>query len=336
MHKIVARKALIAGEIDIYLFHLTNGRGVCVEIINYGATIVSIGIPVNGILKKIVLGYEKIEDYFSDTAYLGATIGRFANRISGSAFRMDGKIYRLDKNDGDHCNHGGFEGFNRKVFDWKIEDNKLILFAMSKDGEAGFPGNVILTVSYSLSEDNELIMDYTVTADRKTPVNITNHAYFNLSGEKDILGHHLKIESDSFLESDEQFLPTGRKLWVEENPGFDFRSFAEIGKNALLKNEKMKGYNTYFIAREETGKLKKLATLRSERTGVNLEVHSTMPGIMIYTGDYLSGGYQPFSGISLEAHGFPDSLNIPAFPQSFVSKEKVWRETIMYRFLVKE
>ena len=180
MHKIVAKKAHAAGEKDIYLFHLTIGRGVCVEIINYGATIVSIGIPVNGILKEIVLGYEKIENYFSDTAYLGATIGRFANRISGAVFRMDGKIYQLDKNDGDHCNHGGFEGFNRKVFDWKIEDNKLILFAMSKDGEAGFPGNVILTVSYSLSGDNELIMDYTVTADQKTPVNITNHAYFNL------------------------------------------------------------------------------------------------------------------------------------------------------------
>ncbi len=210
------------------------------------------------------------------------------------------------------------------------------MYAESPDGEAGFPGNIILTVSYSLSEDNELIMDYIVTADQKTPVNITNHAYFNLSGEKDILRHHLKIESDSFLESDEQFLPTGRKLRTEGNSGFDFQLFSEIGKNSLLKNEKIKGYNTYFIAREKTDKLKKLATLRSERTGVSLEVHSTMPGIMIYTGDYLSGGHQPFSGISLEAHGFPDSVNIPTFPQSFVSREKMWRETIMYRFLVKK
>lgn len=336
MRKIVVQKAYPAGEKDIYLFHLVNGRGVCVEIMNYGATVVSIGLPMNGILKKIVLGYEKIEDYFSDTAYLGATIGRFANRISRAAFRMDGKIYQLDKNDGDHCNHGGFGGFHQKIFDFEILDNKLVMYAESPDGEAGFPGNIILTVSYSLSEDNELIMDYTVTTDRKTPVNITNHAYFNLSGEKDILEHELKIESDIFLESDPQFLPTGRKLKVEDLPGFDFRSFSEIGENCLLKNEKIKGYNTYFIAREETGKLKKLATLRSERTGVSLEVHSTMSGIMIYTGDYLSGGHQPFSGVSMEAHGFPDSPNRQAFPQSFVSQEKVWRETIMYRFIVKE
>ena len=334
MHKIVAEKAYTGGEKDIYLFHLVKGRGVCVEIMNYGATIVSIGLPVNGILKKILLGYEKIEDYFSGTAYLGATIGRFANRISRAAFRMDGKIYQLDKNDGDHYNHGGFGGFHQKIFDFEILDNKLVMYAESPDGEAGFPGNIILTVSYSLSEDNELIMYYTVTADQKTPVNITNHAYFNLSGEKDILGHHLKIESDSFLESDEQFLPTGRKLRTEENPVFDFRSFSEIGKNSLLKNEKIKGYNTYFIAREKTGKLKKLATLRSERSGVSLEVHSTMPGIMIYTGDYLSGGHQPFSGISLEAHGFPDSLNRPEFPQSVVSPVRPLQETIVYHFYV--
>ncbi len=336
MHKIAAEKAYTAGEKDIYLFHLVNGRGVCVEIMNYGATIVSIGLPVNGILKKIVLGYEKIEDYFTGTAYLGATIGRFANRISRAAFRMDGKIYHLDKNDGEHCNHGGFGGFHQKIFDFEILDDKLVMSAKSPDGEAGFPGNVCLTVSYSLSEGDELKIDYTVTADCKTPVNMTNHAYFNLSGEKDILEHHLKIESDSFLESDEQFLPTGRKLRTEENPGFDFRLFSEIGKNALLKNEKMKGYNTYFIAREETGKLKKLGTLRSERSGVSLEVHSTMPGIMIYTGDYLSGNHLPFSGISLEAHGFPDSPNRPIFPQSFILPEKVWRETIMYRFIAKE
>jgi len=332
MHKIEAEKTFTEGEKDIYLFHMVNGRGVCVEIMNYGATIVSIGIPVNGIFKKIVLGYEKIEDYFSDNAYLGATIGRFANRISGAVFRMDGKIYQLDKNDDEHCNHGGFGGFHKKIFDFEILDNKLVMYAESPDGEAGFPGNVILTVSYSLSENNELIMDYTVTADRKTPVNITNHAYFNLSGEKDILGHQLKIESDTYLESDAQFLPTGRKLRIEENPGFDFRLFAEIGKNSLLKNEKMKGYNTYFIAREETSKLKKLATLCDERSGVSLEVHSTMPGIMIYTGDYLSGGHQPFSGISLEAHGFPDSPNRPEFPQSVVTPGRLWQETIIYHF----
>jgi len=315
------------GTIDgqaVYLFRLVNNRGTSVEIISYGATIKSIYITdEKEIIKNILLGYDTLEDYLSDNNYIGATIGRYANRISNASFSIDGKTYFLDKNDGNNCNHGGFCGFNKKLFSHKIEKDKLVLFVESADGEAGFPGNMFMTVSYSLSEENELKIDYTVTADRTTPVNITNHSYFNLSGEKDILKHQLKIESDSYLESDKQFLPTGRILRMEDNPGLDFRSFSEIGKN----------YNSYFIAREKNDKLKKLATLRGVRSGVSLEVYSTMPGIMIYTGDYLSGNHLPFSGISLEAHGFPDSPNRPEFPQSVATPHKAWQETIVYRFI---
>lgn len=336
MQKITVENADTQSEKDVYIFKLTNGRGTCVEIINYGATIISLNLSVKGTAKNIVLRYKNIDDYFSDTAYLGATIGRFANRIYRASFIMDGKTYHLDKNDGEHCNHGGFGGFHQKIFDFEIFDDKLVMSAKSPDGESGFPGNVCMTVSYSLSEDNELTIDYAVTADCKTPINITNHAYFNLSGEKDIFEHELKIESDAFLEFDDAYLPTSRILPVEENPGFDFRFFSEIEKKCLLKNEKIKGFNTYYIARKMTGKLRKLATLRSKRTDVCLEVHSTMPGIMVYTGNYLSGSHLPFSGISLEAHGFPDSPNRPMFPQSYVLQDKMWRETIMYRFIAKE
>ncbi|MEL7598955.1 MAG: aldose epimerase family protein [Proteiniphilum sp.] len=325
------------GNVDgqaVYLFRLVNDLGTNIKIISYGATIKSIHLPdEKGKIKSIILGYDTLEKYVSDKSYLGATIGRCANRISNASFVLGGGLYSLDKNDGPNCNHGGYSGFHQKLFDHDVCDDKLILSVQSPDGEGGFPGNITFRVTYQLTDGNELLINYHVSTDRRAPVNITNHAYFNLSGEKTILEHQLKIESDTFLESDDAFLPTGRELGVEENPGFDFRSFSEIGKNSLLKQEKIKGFNTYFIAREKNNKLKKLATLRSVRLGVSLEVYSTMPGIMIYTGDYLSGNHLPFSGISLEAHGFPDSPNRPEFPQSVATPDKAWQETIVYRFI---
>lgn len=312
-------------------FKLVNREGLCVEIINYGALIKSISLPEkDGVSENIVLGYDRIGDYFSDTHYLGATIGRYANRISDASFRMGAQLYRLDKNDGENCNHGGFSGFHAKLYDCSIEGNKLILRAESTDDEGGFPGNVVLSVSYHLSDENELQMDYHLSTDKRTPVNITNHTYFNLSGEETILRHQLQIASDELLETNENFLPTGRILKIDDNPGFDFREFREIGMMMQMKQEKIRGYNSYFIARDKSRRLKKLVTLKTEKSHRSVTVFSTMPGIMLYTGDYLSGDHVPFSGVSLEAHYFPDTPNQPTFPRGIYAEGNNWEETIVY------
>ena len=325
---------VIDGQV-IRLFRLINNKELCVEIISYGATIKSINIPdEKGEIENIILGYDTLEGYLSDNNYLGATIGRYANRISDASFVMDGKSYFLDKNDGTNCNHGGFSGFNKKLFGHKIEDEILILSVESEDGEGGFPGNMILTVTYQLTDKNELFIDYHVSSDKKTPVNITNHAYFNLSGKETILDHQLRIESDKVLVSDDNFLPTGAYIDAKNNPGLDFREFKVLGENMSLKKEKIKGYNSYFISRNTERGLSRLATLKSEEPNRYVEIFSTMPGIMIYTGDYLSGLYRPFSGISLEAHYYPDSPNWPHFPQGIYAEGDNWKETIMYRIVM--
>lgn len=320
------------GGRSVRLFKLVNRKGLSVEIINYGAVIKSIWLPEkNGVSENIVLGYDHIDEYFSDTHYVGATIGRYANRISAASFSMGAQLYRLDRNDGENCNHGGFSGFHAKLFDCSFGENKLILRAESPDGEGGFPGNVVLTVTYHLSDENELQMDYHLSTDKRTPVNITNHTYFNLSGEDTVLRHQLRIESDELLETDESFLPTGRILKTDDIPGFDFSQYREIGKMMQMKQENIKGYNSYFIAREKSSGLKKLATLKTEKGHRSVTVFSTMPGIMLYTGDYLSGKHAPHSGVSLEAHYFPDTPNQPSFPRGIFAVENNWRETIVYR-----
>ncbi len=315
-------------------FQLINTKGCRVEVISYGATLKSIAVPHDGKMDYIILGYEALEDYLVDTHYIGATVGRFANRISRASFVMDGKTYRLDRNDGENCNHGGFSGFDKKVFVCRIENEGLTMVAKSPHGEGGFPGNVTLTVIYRLTDENELFIEYRVSTDRKTPVNITNHAYFNLSGEETILNHQLKIESDSVLVFNQDFLPTGDFMDVGDNPGFNFREFNLVGNAMRMKSEAIRGYNAYFVAREGEKGLKKLATLKSDAKNRGVELFSTMPGVMVYTGDYLSGHHKPFSGMSLEAHYYPDSPNWPHFPSGYYAENDCWKETIVYRIIV--
>lgn len=334
MGKIEIEKKCLYRGIPICLFRLMNRNGLVVELLNLGATLKSIYLPRSRAGQhNIVLGYDRIENYFVDSNYMGATIGRFANRISGATFIMDGQTYLLDKNDGDNCNHGGFSGFNRKIFESHINNDEVIMRAISFDGEGGFPGNMELIVTYRLTDENELCICYSIRTDRKTPANFTNHAYFNLSKGESILNHQLKIEAGQFLQSDDYFLPTGRVLDVDNYPAFDFRDFRKIGENMQCKNEKITGYNHYFIEKNNKKELNKIATLRCKDQGLSLEVHTTMPGIMIYTGDYLSGAYHSFSGISMEAHHYPDSLNKLEFPQNIFIDDVNRKEFITYRVI---
>jgi len=296
------------------LLKLQNVHGSYVEVCNYGATLVSMNVPDRyEKLENIILHYLRIEDYFSDKFYMGSTVGRFANRIAGAQFQLNDTTYLLDKNDGNNSNHGGFSGFHSRIFDYKEEDGQIIFSYLSRDGEGGFPGNLRLIVTYSFSDDNELSIEYRVVSDRETVFNPTNHAYFNLSsGKTSILNHELKVYADCYLETNDEFLPTGKILPLAGS-AFDFRDYRKIADLMSLKKEILPGYNTYFI-NNSNDELKHLASLREPDSGRCLEVYATMPGIQVYTGDYLSKPFYPFAGIAMEAQYYPDSPNHPHFP----------------------
>ncbi len=318
----------------VFVFRFSNNSEAYVELINYGATLISVVVPDKfGKRENVVLCYENIEDYFSDSFYLGSTVGRFANRIAGAQFKINGKTYWLDKNDGSNSNHGGFHGFNTKVFDCEIQNNKIIFFYESKDGEGGFPGKLNFSVTYSFSENNELNIEYKVISDKETIFNPTNHAYFDLSaGKSDPLDNELKVFADSYLESNNQFLPTGNILPVAGTP-FDFSQYKEIGELMLLKKEILEGYNTYFIGKKTpSGMSRLLASLKDNCSGRILHVYSDMPGVQFYTGDYLSAPHKPFAGLCLEAQSYPDAPNHLHFPSCQLSPDSNYTYHIQYKF----
>lgn len=325
----ITRKILLErDEKEVCIFRIRNTTGAYVEISNYGATLIAFVIPDRtGRLKNIILSFENIEDYFTDNSYIGSTVGRFANRIAKAQFSFKDVTYYLDKNDGNNSNHGGFNGFHSKIFDTRIDGDKLILSYESPDGESGFPGNLSFSVTYSFSDDHALQIEYSAVSDKETIFNPTNHAYFNLSGKNEtILNHELKIFADSYLETNDEFIPTGRILPVT-GTAFDFRDYQKIAHLMMQKNEIIKGYNTYFISNSDKS-LKHLTTLKDPVSGTTLNVASTMPGVQIYTGDYLSGTHKPFAGIALEAQFYPDAPNHPDFKNGILkpnieSKHKI-------------
>ncbi len=322
-------------EVEIFLFKITLESGAFVELTNFGATIISVVVPdKNGNFSNVLLRYENIEGYQKDTSYIGSTVGRFANRIGKANFLLNGTECNLDKNDGQNTNHGGFSGFNSKVFDYEIQEDRIIFSSFSEDGEGGFPGNIKFSVEYSFSNDNTLTIDYNIVSDKDTVFNPTNHAYFNLSGvEGNILDHELRIYSDSYLETNKEFIPTGEIIPIRANTAFDFRHFKEIATMMPLKDEIIQGFNTYFISNSNES-TKHLATLKNEISGRILDVYSTMPGVQIYTGDYLSDPFFPFAGICLEAQFYPDGPNHSNFETLILEKNKVYNEQIVYKFSI--
>lgn len=338
MPSISIQKKCQIGKNDILLFRVDNNQGAYIEITNFGATLVSAVIPDKGGTNiNRILSYENLESYFTDKYYLGATIGRVANRVSNAKVKTGGKTYYLDKNDGVNSNHGGFTGWNKKIFCYKILENEIVFKSFSKDGEGGFPGNMNVSITYSFTNKNEILIDYEVDTDKFSPVNMTNHAYFNLlDKDSEAIGHSLKVYSKQYLEFDENFLPTGNILPVNKTESYDFSEFRKIRDRMISKNENhIKGFNTYFIAEDVRKKeLKLLAELQDESSTILLRVKSTMPGVQLYTGDYLGGVHTPFSGVCLEAQYYPDFVNHKQFPNSFVNKGSTWKEKIVYEFTV--
>lgn len=326
----------------VNIYTLRNRHGMSAGITNYGGIVTSLVVPdKQGGFRDVVLGFDHLEGYLSEHPYFGCIVGRYANRIAGGMFELDGQKYMLARNNGPNHLHGGMEGFDKKI--WKAEASEtgsgasLRLDYLSKDGEEGYPGNLEVTVIYTLTGNNELQIDYTAVTDAPVPVNLTHHGYFNLDGqgEGDILGHSLQINADRYTEVNEQLIPTGELPEVDGTP-MDFRVARPIGKDF---DRVAGGYDHNFVLRE-AGSLRQGAILTAGESGILMEVLTTEPGLQFYSGNFLDGSltgkagkvYHRNFGLCLEAQHFPDSPNRPEFPGVILRPGQTYRQTTVYRF----
>jgi aldose 1-epimerase len=324
-----------------------------VAITNFGATLVTLKVPDRaGKAADVVLGFDTLEGYQNGTAYFGATIGRYGNRIAGGQFSLDGKTYTLPKNNGNNTLHGGIVGFNKKV--WKARDTTgkggeaLEMSYLSADGEEGFPGNLSVKVVFTLPTDrNELKIDYTATTDKDTVLNLTNHSYFNLAGEGngDILDHVLTLHAKQFTPADKTLIPTSELREVAGTP-MDFTSATAIGKRINENYEQLafgKGYDHNWVLASGGGKgLTLAAEAYDPKSGRMLEVLTTEPGVQFYTGNFLDSSqgkgnkaYGQRAAFCLETQHFPDSPNHPNFPSTLLKPNSVFHSQTVFRFSAK-
>ncbi len=335
---------------DIYLFTICMDTGIYVQVSNYGATWVSTLLPDrDGNKVDVILGYNDFNGYLSDTNYMGSTIGRFANRIKNAQFSINDEVFYLEKNEGENANHSGTCGFHNKIFGYEVIDNGVVFSCFSKDGDGGYPDNVNVRISYTFSEELNVIIDFEATTDKDTCLNMTNHAYFNLLGSGSILKHYLQIPSAKILETDESYIPTG-KLNDICDTAFDFSKMKQIGENINEQNQQLiwnRGYNhcyPIYVDSQNKNDLKLAATLVDINSGRKLQVFTTLPSLLIYSGGFLhstlpgkSGtNYKPNDGICLEAQFYPDSPNNPHFPSCLVKKNETYSQIIKYQFYTSE
>lgn len=335
------------------LFILKNAQGNAVAITNYGGAIVAIMVPdKNGNMGNVVEGHDNINDVVnSPEPYLSRLIGRYGNRIAKGTFTLHGKEYHLKLNDGPNSLHGGPTGFNVRVWDAeRMNDQSVVLNYVSAYGEEGFKGELKTTVVYTFNDDNELVIDYLATTNKKTIVCLTNHAFFALAGianpTPSVENIELQINADFYLPIDNTSIPTGEILKVEGTP-FDFRTPKVIGKDIEADNEQLKngsGYDhNYVLNKKEPGKLSFAAKLLEPVSGRTMEVYTTEPGLQLYTGNFLNGitgqhgaTFPRRSGICLEAQHFPDSPNRPYFPPVTLEPGQQYKQKTIYKFGVEK
>ena len=334
---------------NIALYSLINKAGAELSITNYGAKIVSLIVPdKNGKMTDVVTGHNSIEDYIrSEEPYFGAICGRYGNRIAAGKFMIDGITYdQLAINNGPNSLHGGIKGFNAVVWDADQKDEQTIeLKYTSADGEEGFPGELQTTVTYHLTDDNEVVISYHATTSKPTVVNLTNHSYFNLSGAGDpyIGDHVLTINADYYLPTDETAIPYGPKEKVEGTP-MDFRTPHEVGERINDDFEQLKigrGYDhTYVINRKEGEEMVLFARCSSPKTGITMEVETTQPSAQLYTGNWMTGNFAAKHGhhypmraaLCLETQHYPDSPNHPSYPTTELRPGEMFDHTTIFRF----
>lgn len=336
---------------SIKVFTLKNKNGMVVKITNYGATITSIIVPDrDGNMADVTLGYDSVEGYINaiDRPYFGAVVGRYGNRIGKGRFSIDGTEYELATNNGENHLHGGNMGFDKVVWDAKVVKNGVKLTYLAKDGEEGYPGNLNLSVTYTLTDENGIVMHYTATTDKPTVVNVTNHAYFNLSGEgaDTINDHILQINASVYTPVDEGLITTGELRDVAGTP-FDFRQPKRIGKDLKADDQQLTygmGYDhNWVLDRKSEGDLELAATLYERKSGRVLEVLTEEPAIQFYGGNFLDGRlvgksgkpYPHRSGLCLETQHSPDSPNKPEWPSVVLRPGEKYDTTTVYRFSVK-
>lgn len=321
----------------VTLWTMDNGRGMAVEVLNWGCVIRSITVPDKaGVPTDVVLGYDDLAGYEAGSCFFGAFIGRYANRIKGASFSLGGKTYQLEKNDGNNHLHGAY---CTAVFSGTVEDGGLVFRRRSPDGEEGYPGGLEVEARYTLSERNELTLTYTAKADADTVVNLTNHSYFNLAGQGDVLDHLLRLSCDRFTEADAETLPTGQILPVE-GTALDFRSPKALG-DVLRANDPLLvpflgcDHNLIFGASHS-------GSAFCPRSGIRLDMTTTQPAVQLYTGNYVDadkapygkGGvrYPRYAGFCLETQHYPCGPNFPAFPSTVVRAGETYRQETVYTF----
>ncbi len=330
--------------VDAYV--ITNGKGNYIKVITYGATVVDIVVSDrNGVKRDVCLGYDTLEEYENNGGYLGAFIGRVGNRTNKGEFIIDGVTYHIEKNEADRCNlHGGTKGFNSKVLTAKQRsDNSVAFTCISPDGEGGFPGELTATVTYTFDDNDCLTMSYEAVADKKTPINLTNHAYFDLSGgeEKNILNQILQINADTITAVDAACIPTGDFMDVTNTP-FDFRCAKKIGAEIDEPHEQIQmghGYDHNFVLRQGEAYA---AKAWCETTGIEMTVITDLPGVQFYAGNFIGDlmgkNGKPLcnrKGFCLETQYFPDSLNQPNFETPVTEAGEKYETVTKYQFGIK-
>ncbi len=331
-------------------FVLTNQTGMKVALLSLGCIIQSIDVPDrDGAFANVALGFRSLDDYLTNLPFFGCIAGRYANRIAGGQFQLDGQTHQLVCNDSGNTLHGGKEGFNRFVWEATLLDDGrrgVAFHRVSPDGEQGFPGTLDATVTYELTDRNDLIIDYVATTDKPTIVNLTNHSYFNLNGEGSgsIEGHRLLIEAEAFTPIDATLIPTGERRQVAGTP-FDFRFGKLVGQGLRSDDEQIRlatGFDHNFIL-NGTG-LKRAATLTHPGSGRSMSVQTTKPGVQFYSGNFLNGAlygpsgraYRQSDGLALETQFFPNSPNESRFPSSVLRPGDLYRHQTILTFGVEK
>src|SRR5579864_4618392 len=332
----------------IHLYTMTNAHGLRIQAMNYGGIITSMRVPDRkGQLADIVLGHETLEGYIPNPPYLGAIVGRYANRIANGTFTLDGKTYTLPKNDGPNTLHGGVKRtFDKVVWDdGALEGKNGVAFSyLSKDGDEGFPGNLKIRVTYALTDENELVVDYEATTDKATPINVTQHSYFDLAGEGtgDVLNHEVMINADRFTPVDKNLIPTGELRAVKGTP-LDFTTPTKIGARIDDNYEQLvlgHGYDHNFVINRKGDGMELAARVYEPTSGRVLEVSTTQPGVQLYTGNFLDGTitgkqghiYKRRYAFCLETQHFPDSPNHPEFPSTILRPGETFHSKTVFKF----
>ena len=329
--------------VAVDLYTCTNANGLMLKMTNYGAIVVSLEVPDrDGKLANVNLGFPSLEGYLGKHPYFGSTVGRYGNRIAKGKFTLDGKQYTLATNNGPNHLHGGVNGFNKVV--WKAEpisDPSAVGVRFSydsRDGEEGYPGNLRVTVVYTLTNNNELVDEFTATIDKPCPVNLTNHCYWNLAGagSGSIRDHELTIAADKYIPVDATLIPTGELADVQGTP-LDFTKPQQIGARLDQIKADPVGYDHCYVLRNQGGALALAAKVKDPKSGRVLEIHTTQPGLQFYSGNFLdgaaaNGGYKQYDGFCLETQHYPDSPNQPQFPSTVLKPGETYKQKTVHKF----